>query len=77
MEYCVNQVGINLNTASQQLLTYVSGVESALAANIVQYRLSTVLYPKENLAEVYPNLALKLTNNAQAFCAYGMPSIRS
>ena len=35
---CVNGVGVELNTASKQLLSYVSGVSSALAKNIVEYR---------------------------------------
>ncbi|MCR5077111.1 MAG: RNA-binding transcriptional accessory protein [Prevotella sp.] len=35
---CVNQVGVNLNTASKHLLTYVSGLGPALAQNIVDYR---------------------------------------
>ena len=35
---CVNAVGVELNTASQQLLSYVSGVGPALAGNIVSYR---------------------------------------
>ena len=35
---CVNQVGVNLNTASRHLLTYVSGLGPALAQNIVDYR---------------------------------------
>ncbi len=35
---CVNSVGINLNTASQHLLTYVSGLGPTLAKNIVEYR---------------------------------------
>ena len=35
---CVNQVGVNLNTASLHLLTYVSGLGPALAQNIVDYR---------------------------------------
>ena len=35
---CVNQVGVNLNTASLHLLTYVSGLGPALARNIVDYR---------------------------------------
>ena len=35
---CVNLVGVNLNTASQHLLTYVSGLGSTLAKNIVDYR---------------------------------------
>ncbi|MFA7044399.1 MAG: helix-hairpin-helix domain-containing protein, partial [Bacteroidales bacterium] len=35
---CVNQVGVNLNTASKYLLTYVSGLNSVMAQNIVEYR---------------------------------------
>ena len=35
---CVNQVGVNLNTASRHLLTYVSGLGPALAQNIIDYR---------------------------------------
>ncbi|MBP1629464.1 MAG: transcriptional accessory protein [Bacteroidetes bacterium] len=35
---CVNQVGVDLNTASKELLTYVSGVGPVLAKNIVEYR---------------------------------------
>ena len=35
---CVNQVGVNLNTASLHLLTYVSGLGPALARNIIEYR---------------------------------------
>ncbi|NUO01120.1 MAG: helix-hairpin-helix domain-containing protein, partial [Saprospiraceae bacterium] len=38
VESCVNAVGINLNTASKHLLTYVSGLGPSLAHNIVQYR---------------------------------------
>ena len=38
VESCVNQVGVNLNTASKHLLMYVSGLGSALAQNIVDYR---------------------------------------
>ena len=38
VERCVNTVGVNLNTASQHLLTYVSGLGPALAKNIVEYR---------------------------------------
>lgn len=38
VESCVNQVGVNLNTASQHLLMYVSGLGPALAKNIVDYR---------------------------------------
>lgn len=38
VEYCVNQVGVNLNTASSHLLTYISGLGPQLAQNIVNYR---------------------------------------
>ena len=38
VEMCVNRVGVNLNTASRHLLTYVSGVGATLAKNIVDYR---------------------------------------
>lgn len=38
VESCVNSVGVNLNTASSYLLSYVSGIGLALAENIVEYR---------------------------------------
>jgi len=38
VESCVNGVGVELNTASKQLLTYVSGVGAAVAQNIIDYR---------------------------------------
>ena len=38
VESCVNLVGVNVNTASKHLLTYVSGLGAALAQNIVDYR---------------------------------------
>lgn len=38
VESCVNSVGVDLNTASQHLLTYVSGLGPTLAKNIVEYR---------------------------------------
>ena len=38
VENCVNLVGVNVNTASQQLLTYISGLGPALAKNIIEYR---------------------------------------
>ena len=38
VEMCVNRVGVNLNTASRHLLTYVSGLGPTLASNIVDYR---------------------------------------
>ena len=38
VESCVNTVGVNLNTASRHLLTYVSGLNATTAKNIVEYR---------------------------------------
>ena len=38
VEHCVNSVGVNVNTASRHLLTYVSGLGAILAQNIVDYR---------------------------------------
>lgn len=38
VEDCVNSVGVDLNTASQSLLSYISGVNSSIAKNIVKYR---------------------------------------
>lgn len=38
VESCVNLVGVNVNTASKELLTYISGLGAVLAQNIVQYR---------------------------------------
>lgn len=38
VENCVNRVGVDLNTASPSLLSYISGVNSAIAKNIVKYR---------------------------------------
>ncbi|MEG0992349.1 MAG: Tex family protein [Bacteroidales bacterium] len=38
VENCVNQVGVNVNTASKHLLTYISGLGPLLAQNIVNYR---------------------------------------
>jgi len=38
VEDCVNSVGVDLNTASPSLLSYVSGINSAVAKNIVEYR---------------------------------------
>ncbi len=38
VEYCVNSVGVDLNTASVQLLSHVSGINNSIAKNIVAYR---------------------------------------
>ena len=44
VESCVNSVGVNLNTASPYLLSYVSGIGPALAGSIVEYRTSHGAY---------------------------------
>ena len=44
VESCVNNVGVNLNTASSYLLSYVSGIGPALAENIVEYRAANGAY---------------------------------
>ena len=44
VESCVNSVGVNVNTASSYLLSYVSGIGPALAENIVQYRADNGAY---------------------------------
>ena len=38
VEDCVNRVGVDLNTASASLLSYVSGISKVIAKNIVAYR---------------------------------------
>lgn len=44
VESCVNSVGVNLNTASSYLLSYVSGIGPAIAENIVEYRAENGAY---------------------------------
>lgn len=48
VESCVNSVGVDLNTASEYLLSYVSGVGPALASNIVEYRTENGAYSDRN-----------------------------
>lgn len=53
VESCVNNVGVDLNTASEQLLSYVSGINSVVAKNIVEYRKDTGSYQtKKELLKV-------------------------
>lgn len=59
VESCVNQVGVNLNTASVHLLTYVSGLGPTLARNIVEYR-------RENGAFTSRNQLLKVARLGQS-----------
>ena len=48
VESCVNSVGVELNTASEELLTYVSGIGPVLAKNIVDYRTENGLFKSRN-----------------------------
>ena len=53
VESCVNHVGVDLNTASKHLLTYVSGLSTTLAKNIVEYRTKNgVFKTREELRKV-------------------------
>ena len=56
VEYCVNAVGVNLNTASAQLLTYVSGLGPTLAQNIVDYRTQNGLFTSRSGLKKVPRL---------------------
>ena len=53
---CVNLVGVNLNTASQHLLTYVSGLGSVLAQNIVNYRKENGAFTSRTQLKKVPRL---------------------
>lgn len=53
---CVNSVGVNLNTASQHLLTYVSGLGPTLAKNIVEYRKENGAFASRSQLKKVPRL---------------------
>jgi uncharacterized protein len=64
---CVNAVGVEVNTASEELLTYVSGLGPQLATNIVAYRNEHgPLSSREDLKEI-PRLGLKAFEQAAGF----------
>jgi protein Tex len=50
VEDCVNTVGVDLNTASASLLSYISGINSSIAKNIVEYRVDKGMF--KNRAEI-------------------------
>ncbi|MBQ3219448.1 MAG: RNA-binding transcriptional accessory protein [Clostridia bacterium] len=52
VEDCVNSVGVDLNTASQSLLSYVAGLNSGIAKNIVEYRKEKRFEKREDLLNV-------------------------
>jgi len=56
VESCVNLVGVNLNTASQHLLTYVSGLGPVLAQNIVDYRKANGAFTSRTQLKKVPRL---------------------
>jgi protein Tex len=64
---CVNQVGVNLNTASKYLLTYVSGLSATMAQNIVDYRDSNGAFHSRNELIKVPRLGPKAFEQAAGF----------
>lgn len=67
VEYCVNTVGVNLNTASRHLLSYVSGIGPALASNIVSYRASNGSFSSRSQLMEVPRLGQKAYQMAAGF----------
>lgn len=67
VESCVNLVGVNVNTASKHLLTYVSGLGPALAQNIVDYRTENgAFHSRKELLKV-PRMGAKAFEQCAGF----------
>ena len=64
---CVNKVGININTASKSLLSYVSGIGEKMAENIVQYRAEHGAFTSRAALKKVPRLGEKAYQQAAAF----------
>ncbi|MDQ0064433.1 Tex family protein [Chryseobacterium lathyri] len=64
---CVNSVGINLNTASKSLLSYVSGIGEKMAENIVSYRTENGAFEDRKQLKKVPRLGEKAYQQAAAF----------
>ncbi len=64
---CVNQVGVNLNTASAHLLTYISGLGPTLATNIVDYRNAHGPFGKRSELKKVPRLGDKAFEQCAGF----------
>ncbi len=64
---CVNSVGININTASKHLLSYVSGIGEKLAENIVQYRTENGPFEDRKELKKVPRLGEKAYQQGAAF----------
>ena len=67
VESCVNQVGVNLNTASMHLLSYVSGLGPKLAQNIVDYRTENGSFASRQQLKKVPRLGDKAFEQSAAF----------
>jgi uncharacterized protein len=64
---CVNQVGVNLNTASKHLLSYVSGIGNTLAENIIKYRSEIGRFNERKQLLKVPRLGEKAFEQAAGF----------
>jgi protein Tex len=67
VESCVNYVGVDLNTASKELLTSVSGVTAAIAGNIVTYRNENGAFVDRKTLRKVPKLGPKAFEQAAGF----------
>lgn len=67
VESCVNLVGVNVNTASKHLLTYISGLEPTLAQNIVDYRLANGPFTSRAALKNVPRLGEKAFEQCAGF----------
>lgn len=64
---CVNKVGVNLNTASQHILTYIAGIGPTLAKNIVAYRRDNGEFKQISQLKSVPRLGEKAFEQASGF----------
>jgi uncharacterized protein len=64
---CVNQVGVNLNTASHHLLAHVSGIGPSLAQAIVQYRSENGMFTNRASLKNVPRMGAKAFEQAAGF----------
>ena len=67
VEMCVNKVGVNVNTASKHLLTYISGLGPAIAQNIVNYRAENGAFGSRKELLKVPKLGPKAFQQAAGF----------
>ena len=67
VQSCVNLVGVNLNTASKSLLTYVSGLNEQTAQNIINYRNENGAFVSRNELKKVPRLGAKTYEQCAAF----------